>query len=302
MLAGTACEKVMNTLVRYRFCLVVLAASTALTNTLLSQTYYPLKVGNRWDYLHSISNNPARYPYSIKVIGDSTFSNGKTYFVFDREDLSRGRFVRTDSLGVYYYNTRDSSEALLYKFNAAVNDSWPARFDVIDRIKLVSTGTQRLFGEEAPVRTYLSDGLVGSTITLAEGYGPIYYSSSLESPDGSYVEMQLQGGIISDTLFGQLLVSVNPRPTLPAHFRMLQNYPNPFNPSTTISYAVPRTANVSLRIFNMLSQQVALLVNERREAGNYQSTWNANVPSDIYFYRLQAGEYVETKKMVLIRR
>ncbi len=88
---------------------------------------------------------------------------------------------------------------------------------------------------------------------------------------------------------------------LPRDFALNQNYPNPFNPSTTISYSLPKAAIVSLRIFNALGQEVATLVNEQKEAGYYQVQWNANVSSGIYFYRLQAGEYVETKKMILLK-
>jgi len=80
-----------------------------------------------------------------------------------------------------------------------------------------------------------------------------------------------------------------------------QNYPNPFNPSTTISYSLPKTAIVSLTIFNALGQEIAVLVNEQRLPGYYQRQWHANVPSGIYFYRLQAGVNVETKKMILLR-
>jgi hypothetical protein len=79
------------------------------------------------------------------------------------------------------------------------------------------------------------------------------------------------------------------------------NYPNPFNPSTTISYSLPKSANVSLKIFNALGQEVAVLVNEQKPPGYYQVRWNANVPSGFYLYRLRAGEFVETKKMVLVR-
>lgn len=93
-------------------------------------------------------------------------------------------------------------------------------------------------------------------------------------------------------------VAVNQNPQT---FSLAQNYPNPFNPSTTISYSLPKAANVSLRIFNALGQAVATLVDAKREAGYHQVQWNANVPSGIYFYRLQAGEYVETKKMILLR-
>jgi len=87
---------------------------------------------------------------------------------------------------------------------------------------------------------------------------------------------------------------------IPTEYQLFQNYPNPFNPSTTIRYSLPKTANVSLRIFNTLGQEIAALVNEERVAGCYLLQWNANVPSGMYFYRLRAGEFVETKKMVLL--
>jgi hypothetical protein len=96
---------------------------------------------------------------------------------------------------------------------------------------------------------------------------------------------------------------------LPDEYSLHQNYPNPFNPGTTIGYSLPKTANVSLRVFNALGQEVASLVNEQKSAGTYQLQWNANVPSGIYFYRLQAGDastgsargFVETKKMILLK-
>ena len=88
---------------------------------------------------------------------------------------------------------------------------------------------------------------------------------------------------------------------IPREYQLLQNYPNPFNPTTTIGYAIPKSTAVTLRIFNTLGQEVAVLVDEQKSPGYYQIQWNANVPSGIYFYRLQAEEYVETRKMILLR-
>ena len=88
----------------------------------------------------------------------------------------------------------------------------------------------------------------------------------------------------------------------PAFYALKQNYPNPFNPSTTFSYSIPRSVFVSLRIFNTLGQEIQSLVCELKEPGYYQAMWNAsNVPSGIYLYRLQAGEFIDTRRMILLK-
>ncbi len=89
--------------------------------------------------------------------------------------------------------------------------------------------------------------------------------------------------------------------SFPTVFALGQNYPNPFNPSTTISYQLPKGSNVSLNIFSTLGQLLATLVDDKKEPGYYSVVWNANVPTGIYFYRLQAGEFVDTKKMILLK-
>jgi glucuronoarabinoxylan endo-1,4-beta-xylanase len=93
----------------------------------------------------------------------------------------------------------------------------------------------------------------------------------------------------------------NETASLPTAYALGQNYPNPFNPTTTISYSVPKTSHVTLGVFNTLGQEVALLASELRSPGTYQVQWNANVPSGIYYYRLQAGDFIETKKMILLK-
>ncbi|MCB0745039.1 MAG: T9SS type A sorting domain-containing protein, partial [Ignavibacteriae bacterium] len=93
-------------------------------------------------------------------------------------------------------------------------------------------------------------------------------------------------------------------------FSLEQNYPNPFNPTTTISYAIPTvaeanfssTANVTLKVYDVLGKEITTLVNEASKPGIYQVTFNAsNLTSGIYYYRLQYGEFNETKKLVLLK-
>ncbi len=85
-------------------------------------------------------------------------------------------------------------------------------------------------------------------------------------------------------------------------FALEQNYPNPFNPRTTIEFTLDKKSDVKLTIFNILGQEVATLVNEVRNAGNYPVIWDAsNVASGVYFYKLSAGDLTRTKKMVLLK-
>ena len=85
-------------------------------------------------------------------------------------------------------------------------------------------------------------------------------------------------------------------------FQLMQNYPNPFNPSTKIQYAIGSRQLVTLKVFNMLGREVATIVNEEQKAGNYEVEFNAsNFASGIYFYRLHAGSFVSTKKLILLK-
>jgi hypothetical protein len=89
---------------------------------------------------------------------------------------------------------------------------------------------------------------------------------------------------------------------IPAQFTLRQNYPNPFNPSTTIEFALPHSGFVTLKVYNVLGEKVTTLVAGDHAAGTFKATWNASsMPSGVYFYRLTAEEYVETKKAVLVR-
>lgn len=89
---------------------------------------------------------------------------------------------------------------------------------------------------------------------------------------------------------------------IPLEFSLSQNYPNPFNPSTIIKYAIPTSGFVSLKIFNILGKEVATLVNQQMNAGNYKVEFDAaNLSSGIYFYILQSGSFSKTNKMLLIK-
>ncbi len=103
--------------------------------------------------------------------------------------------------------------------------------------------------------------------------------------------------------FGPLAVRVDP----PGQFSLNQNAPNPFNPTTSIRYELPNTVQVTLKVYNLLGQEVRLLVNARQEAGFHTIIWNGrnvagrSVSSGVYFYRIEAGEFTKAKKMLLLK-
>lgn len=89
---------------------------------------------------------------------------------------------------------------------------------------------------------------------------------------------------------------------LPDEYSLEANYPNPFNPSTTIKYSIPKSSFVKIRIFDILGNEVAILVNEEKPAGSYEVEFSAdNLTSGIYFYAIQAGSFAETKRMILLK-
>jgi pimeloyl-ACP methyl ester carboxylesterase len=90
--------------------------------------------------------------------------------------------------------------------------------------------------------------------------------------------------------------------SIPNKFELYQNYPNPFNPNTTIKYSIPYASIVKIQIYDIMGREVATLVNEVKSAGTYSTTFNAEkMSSGVYFYRIQAGSFTQTKKFVLLR-
>ena len=98
------------------------------------------------------------------------------------------------------------------------------------------------------------------------------------------------------------LTDIGENPTNPTVFKLYANYPNPFNPSTTLRYSIPEASFTSIKIYDALGNEVSSLVNETKSPGTYEVEFNAtDLSSGIYYYTLQAGSFIQTRKMVLLR-
>jgi len=105
-----------------------------------------------------------------------------------------------------------------------------------------------------------------------------------------------------NTYYQDVIVNVEEEDIMPTVFKLEQNYPNPFNPATIIKFAVPQRSYVVLKIYDILGSELITPVNEELESGWYEETFNASgYASGTYIYRMQAGDYISTKKMLLIK-
>ena len=169
----------------------------------------------------------------------------------------------------------------------------------------------------ALAKRYLNNSLAFDVVnTPMTGLTPLTGTSDMIPPlTLKRIEIQLAGDLVqgqstSGTIYVDNLrlkypgtvTDVEQTPLLPALFRLEQNFPNPFNPATTIQYDVPSRTHVALVVYNVLGQRVAELVHEEKDAGHYAIRFDASsLSSGVYLYRLQAGSYVQTRKLVLLK-
>lgn len=179
---------------------------------------------------------------------------------------------------------------------------------------------------EIYVEFILEDGTVSLVDTLSEDEESFYFTYTLaDIPEIDYIRISHFSGLFNDfkitlQLYSyeliEPLLQVQSNDTtetetlepIPEKYSLSQNFPNPFNPSTQINYSLKQPETVNLKIFNVLGQEVVSLVNSKaQKEGSYSITWNGTdkngiqVGSGVYFYRIEAGEFVKTKKMLLLR-
>ena len=112
----------------------------------------------------------------------------------------------------------------------------------------------------------------------------------------------IESGFLADTLFRTVVTSVAERGGIPKEYALQQNYPNPFNPSTTIRFDLPHASRVSLKVYNVLGQEVMTLVDEERPGGSYAVVFDAGrLSSGTYYYEMQSGPFRQTRTFIVLK-
>lgn len=170
-----------------------------------------------------------------------------------------------------------------------------------------------LSGSGELIRLFDKDGNIANSLTYSDK------SPWPKEADGNGSSLELKHPLLDNTLGENWKASegngspgrINSGTTdikeldsnkIPEQFVLYQNYPNPFNPSTTIRFSIPSSEFVTLKIYNTLGQEVIQLISKEMNAGTYSFNWNAgNIAGGIYYYRITAGNYSETKKLLFLK-
>jgi hypothetical protein len=143
--------------------------------------------------------------------------------------------------------------------------------------------------------------MIFENLIYAKGFGKVYYSGG--DPGVNYY-IYMKGCKINGIVFGDtLLTSINQiTSNVPENYSLYQNYPNPFNPTTKIKFDVARIGDVKIIVYDAMGREVQTLVNESLKPGTYEASFDGSqLTSGVYFYKITAGDFSQTKKMLMIK-
>ena len=239
--------------------------------------------------------------WSFKFYGgssDSYIGYNKTQFINSTTGFLLANGGMSSMYYAYIYKTSNSGTSWA-KIN---NSGLPLCRSIfmLDEINGYTVGNDQAYlGTAKPNAVYkTNDGGINWTQQVSsttEKLNDVYFTdinNGVIVGDNGIVRRTSTGGVTG--MDKEIITNVN--------FALHQNYPNPFNPITTISYELPKAGKVSIKIFDLLGREITTLVDEYKNAGSYEVEFKANyLPSGVYFYQLKTGDYIFTKKMVLLK-
>jgi hypothetical protein len=287
---------------------VILLVSKPASSQTSWEDYYPLHIGDFWEYQEYDNNIPVTF--SRQVVKDTLMSNGKTYKVIKSTTIGGPypgvsfSYQRLTLDGLVLGYTPFGCDDTLYLLSARIGDSVRTNCWQVSSLFWMLSQMDRaiVFGDTLTVMTWaLAGGQFPVTEYLAERIGLLRYSA--EGSDGF-----LRGAIIAGKKYGDITVSVQEElKSPPKGYSLAQNYPNPFNPRTTIEYSLHTKQHVALKVFDCLGREVVCLVDEVQDPGRHYVQWNGKdwrgraVSSGVYFYRIQGASLQDTRKLIYLR-
>jgi hypothetical protein len=238
-----------------------------------------------------------------------------------------GHFSGLAVFGTNYLNSNGGTDIFIAKYDSSGNCLWAKQYGGSENdyggfgISTDTAGNSYITGSchgnsaDIIIARYGTDGNrnwvieaggsledEGQSIAI-DGYGNIYGTGNFWG-SALFGTTQLVSAGDNDIFITKVNTPVTAleENLLPTEIKLQQNYPNPFNPTTSLQYAISSRQFVTLKVYELLGREIATLVNEEKPAGEYEVEFNStNLPSGIYFYQIKAGNFVETKKMVLLK-
>ncbi len=242
------------------------------------------------DYAENMVLDPSGYVYVT----------GRSYAATNNYDWATIKYnaATGDSVWVRRYNgtANGQDEPYLISIDSSYNNIYVGGYSF-------ETGQ----GNNATMIKYSSSGVQQWIVSFDSTNGNGYYTAiALDASNNIYAvaSQQVNSSVYSTLTFkySQLSGIRQISSEVPNTYSLNQNYPNPFNPTTNIHFAITKSSFVKLVVYDVLGKEAATLVNEKLESGSYNADWDAsNYPSGVYFYKLEAGSFVDTKKMILIK-
>ncbi|HRB01052.1 MAG TPA: T9SS type A sorting domain-containing protein, partial [Ignavibacteria bacterium] len=281
--------------------------------------------GQSWDTLY-IKDNISCYGINIlengtifvesynhtenKSIILKSINEGQTWeeTIFVNERLTSGDFIDNNT-GIYVgynhnYKTTDGGDNWTELKDSILNNKSFVDFKLLKGTEtgiLLGINTQNFIPvilKTTNIGISWNETVISPTPTDLD----MAFSVGFQSTDNWFASGGYEGAVIYNTDNGGTVSISENNITVPKDFSLNQNYPNPFNPTTMISFTIPQESFVSIKIYNSLGQEVTKLVNETKQAGNYDYNFDASsLSSGMYFYKIEAGDFKKVKSMVLLR-
>jgi len=268
-----------------------------------AESYFPLAIGNEWHF------NSNLFPQT-EIITDTIRINGTLYYGLAAPAFDPYFFIREWNNQLFALDLSDTAEVLLFDFNADEGDSWDLteNFNCNYGVKVTLESKDDTI--ETPLGTfygcyhfthlqYCMDGGIIDT-WFVKGIGKVAFMEMFFAGLGDFVLDEYKIVTSSDEPGEQPGIS----------FILYQNYPNPFNLSTRIKFMIPPTGdpltggliNVQLKVFDILGREVATLVNEEKQPGEYEVDFRGDkLPSGVYVYKLKGEKFSQTRKIMLVK-